>query len=150
MRLFLIVLATILTCSTAEARRYHPQTNTPPQLAFNFFQPAPQPSNRGYTRYVSHPAGCPRRNFCGCGLSVHFFGKPIRALYLSSEWGRRFVSAIAAPGMAAWRHGHVFGLLHHIRGDIWMVYDANSGGHKTRIHPRSIRGYRIVNPRQPR
>jgi hypothetical protein len=28
-----------------------------------------------------------------------------------------------------------------------MAYDANSGGHATRIHARSLRGYTVVNPR---
>jgi hypothetical protein len=49
--------------------------------------------------------------------------------------------------MAAARRGHVFVLEAHVGGDEWMVYDANSGGHATRIHVRSIRGYTIVNPR---
>lgn len=96
---------------------------------------------------VAHPHGCPARNFCGCGLSVHFFGKSIRDLWLARNW-LRFPHAMAAEGMAAVKRGghHVFGLLRHIAGDTWMVYDANSGGHRTRIHPRSIRGYIIVNP----
>jgi hypothetical protein len=42
----------------------------------------------------------------------------------------------------------VFVLESQIRGDLWMVYDANSGGHRTRVHPRSISGYRIVDPRR--
>ena len=40
----------------------------------------------------------------------------------------------------------MFVLRHHIRGATWMVYNANSGGRKTRVYPRSIAGWTIVNP----
>jgi hypothetical protein len=52
--------------------------------------------------------------------------------------------------MAAARRGHVFVLKQHIRGMIWLVFDANSGGRKTRMHPRSIAGFVIVNPHRSR
>jgi hypothetical protein len=52
--------------------------------------------------------------------------------------------------MAAARAHHVMVLESHISGDVWMVYDANSGGGATRIHPRSIAGYVIVDPHQAR
>lgn len=90
------------------------------------------------------PAGCPWR-FCGCGASLHLFGRIIPALNLAANW-LRFPRAAPAPKMAAARRGHVFVLERHIRGNIWLAYDANSGGHRTRIHPRSIAGYTIVNP----
>jgi len=48
--------------------------------------------------------------------------------------------------MAAVRRHHVFVLRQHVSGNIWLVYDANSGGRKTRIHHRPIGGYVIVNP----
>jgi hypothetical protein len=48
--------------------------------------------------------------------------------------------------MVAVRRHHVFVLEAHLGGDQWQVYDANSGGHATRIHARSIAGYQIVNP----
>jgi hypothetical protein len=48
--------------------------------------------------------------------------------------------------MAAVRRHHVFVLEQHIEGNTWLAYDANSGGHATRLHPRSIAGYVIVNP----
>jgi len=48
--------------------------------------------------------------------------------------------------MAAVRPGHVFVLEQHLSGDVWLVYDSNSGGQKTRVHPRSIAGYAVVNP----
>jgi hypothetical protein len=49
--------------------------------------------------------------------------------------------------MAAARRGHVFVLKQHIQGNTWLVYDANSGGGKARMHARSISGFTIVYPR---
>ena len=95
---------------------------------------------------VSHPPGCPSRAFCGCGASVEVFGRPVRSLWLAANW-YRFPRSYPAPGMAAVRRHHVFVLRQHLGGNVWMVYDANSGGRATRVHPRSIAGYTIVNPR---
>jgi hypothetical protein len=47
-----------------------------------------------------------------------------------------------APGMVAARRGHVFVLERHMRGNIWIVHDSNSGRHRTRVHPRSIVGFK--------
>jgi hypothetical protein len=90
------------------------------------------------------PAGCPR-SFCGCGASIRVFGRIVPGLNLASNW-LRFPRAAPAPGMVAARHGHVFVLEQHLEGDTWMAYDANSGGHATRVHARSLRGYTVVNP----
>ena len=98
------------------------------------------------TALTSHPAGCPARAFCGCGAAVRVFGHPVRELFLASNWFK-FPRASPASGMVAVRHGHVFVLEEHAQGNEWLVYDANSGGHQTRIHHRSIAGYTIVNPR---
>lgn len=98
---------------------------------------------------VAHPAGCPRRAFCGCGAAVRVFGSPIRSLWLAANW-LRFPRTSPAPGMVAARRGHVFVLEQHLGGNVWQVYDANSGGRKTRIHARSIAGYVIVNPHAAR
>ena len=92
-----------------------------------------------------HPAGCPKRAFCGCGASVKVFGKPVRDLYLARNW-YRFPRSQPAPGTVAVRRHHVFVLQHHVAGDVWMVYDANSGKRQTRLHHRSIAGWAIVNP----
>lgn len=100
----------------------------------------------GETQILPHPAGCSYRLFCGCGASVRVFGHPVRDLYLASNWGR-FPSAQLAPGMAAWRHGHVFIVEAILGGNMVMAYDANSGNHLTRLHPRSVAGYHIVDPR---
>ncbi len=90
------------------------------------------------------PAGCPYR-FCGCGASLHLFGKIIPSLNLAANW-LRFPRAEPAPRMAAARRGHVFVLERHIAGNVWLVHDSNSGRGKTRLHARSIAGYVVVNP----
>ena len=95
---------------------------------------------------VSHPSGCPSRSFCGCGSALRVFGHHVRDLWLAANWFR-FPGASPAPGMAAVRRHHVFILEAHLGGDVWSVYDPNSGHHLTRIHARSIAGYKIVNPR---
>lgn len=77
---------------------------------------------------------------------MEVFGKPIRSLWLARNW-LKFPRAAPAPGMAAARRGHVFVLREHRRGNVWLVYDANSGGRKTRLHERSIAGFTVVNPR---
>ncbi|SCB16888.1 hypothetical protein GA0061098_1002183 [Bradyrhizobium shewense] len=91
------------------------------------------------------PAGCPS-SFCGCGAALRVFGRIVPELNLAANW-LRFPRTSPAPGMVAARRGHVFVLEQHLGGDVWMAYDANSGGHTTRIHARSLRGYAIVNPR---
>jgi hypothetical protein len=90
------------------------------------------------------PSGCPR-SFCGCGASLRVFGRIVPELNLASNW-LRFPRTSPAPGMVAARHGHVFVLEQHLEGNTWMAYDANSGGHATRLHARSLQGYTIVNP----
>lgn len=94
---------------------------------------------------VAHPAGCPARAFCGCGAAVRVFGRPVRELWLAANW---FKFSIASPahGMAGVRRHHVIVLESHVGGDIWLVYDPNSGGHATRIHEVDISRYTIVNP----
>ena len=91
------------------------------------------------------PAGCPS-SFCGCGAALRVFGHHVPELNLAANW-LRFPRTSPAPGMVAARRGHVFVLEQHLGGDMWMAYDANSGGHSTRMHPRSLRGYTVVNPR---
>ena len=77
---------------------------------------------------------------------MRVFGAPVRSLWLAAEWKRRFPAASPAPGMVAARAHHVMVLEQHVQGAVWMVYDANSGRHQTRVHARSIAGFRIVNP----
>lgn len=90
------------------------------------------------------PSGCPHR-FCGCGASLHLFGKIIPRLNLAANW-LRLPRAAPAPNMAAARRGHVMVLKRHLGGSTWLVFDANSGGGKTRLHARSIVGFVIVDP----
>ncbi len=124
-RLILTAMAAVCLLSpTAEARRYR------------------QP---GASTIVSHPVGCPRRAFCGCGASVEVFGRPIRNLFLAANW-LKFPRTSPAPNMVAARRGHVFVLKQHIAGSTWLVFDANSGRRQTRIHHRSIAGFAIVDP----
>lgn len=73
------------------------------------------------------------------------FGRIIPSLNLARNW-LLFRHTTAAPGMAAANHRHVFVLERHIAGKVWLVYDANSGGHRIRRHPRSIAGFVIVDP----
>lgn len=90
------------------------------------------------------PAGCPSR-FCGCGASLHLFGRIVPGLNLAANW-LRFPRTNPAPKMVAARRGHVFVLEQHIAGNTWLVHDSNSGGHRTRLHARSISGFVIVDP----
>lgn len=107
------------------------------------------PSN-GYSmasdeRVIGHPEGCPRSAFCGCGASVRIFGYPIRDLYLASNWFK-FAHAAPGPGMVAVRNHHVF-VIEQVNGDGTVVaWDANSGGHATRIHTVSLSGYSVRDP----
>lgn len=113
------------------------------------YTPRTEARQRTSGTIVSHPAGCPSRAFCGCGAAVRVFGRPIRSLWLAANW-LKFPRTSPAPGMVAARRGHVFVLEAHLGGNTWRVYDANSGGRKTRIHARSIAGYSIVNPHAAR
>lgn len=114
------------------------------QLGFGSAQQRYRPAAYG-GQVVAHPAGCPSRAFCGCGASVRVFGHSVRDLWLASNWFR-FPRAAPGAGMVAVRRHHVFVLEADLGGGVWQVYDANSGGHATRIHARSIAGYTIVNP----
>lgn len=94
---------------------------------------------------LPHPSGCPRTAFCGCGVSVKVFGRPVRDLYLASNW-RKFPSASPGPGMVTWRPGHVMYIEAMDANGNATVYDPNSGGHRTHRYTRSLAGFRIVNP----
>lgn len=92
------------------------------------------------------PHECPKVAFCGCALAKRVFGSAKRELWLAANWFR-FRRTNPAPHMVAVRRHHVMQLINHIRGSQWVVWDPNSGGHKTRVHIRSIVGYTIVDPR---
>lgn len=153
-------LALVASTGAARARHHHHRaTAPPPEACGDVMRPCwglatapPAPTRQRVPQgrqaaIVGHPAGCPTRAFCGCGASVRVFGHPVRGLYLAANW-LRFPRAAPAPGMVAARRGHVFVLEQQLDSNgTWMVYDANSGGHATRVHARSIAGYVIVNPR---
>jgi hypothetical protein len=90
------------------------------------------------------PAGCPRA-YCGCGASIHLFGRIIPRLNLATNW-LSFPRANPAPKMVAVRRGHVFVLERQVEGNIWLVHNSNAGRGATRVHQASIAGYAIVNP----
>ena len=94
---------------------------------------------------VAHPRGCPANSFCGCGVALHVFGHPVRSLWLAANW-LSFPRANPAPGMVAVRRGHVFAILQNEGNGRVLAYDPNSGHHKTRIHVRSLAGFKVVNP----
>jgi hypothetical protein len=167
-RIFLAALALVCASSIAEARPRHKPTQFAPEC-FTIMpcEGAVRPSGlldgvrsirvkmkrerlaeisaTAVSQVIgSRPAGCPRR-FCGCGASLHLFGRIIPSLNLAANW-LRFPRAAPAPKMVAARRGHVFVLEQHVSGDTWMVHDSNSGGHRTRLHARSISGFTIVDP----
>lgn len=128
MRLFLGLLALLLLTYPADAKKRKHQIVT---------------YDEG--QIVGHPSGCPSRAFCGCGVSVKIFGHPVKNLFLASNWFK-FPRTSPAPGMVAVRRGHVMAIMAVDGNGNATVYDPNSGGHKTRIHLRSLAGYIVVNP----
>lgn len=111
-------------------------------LALFLFEPV-SISTAEATIVGSRPAGCPAR-YCGCATArkVGLRGAKwnLAANYLTLP------RASCAPGMVAARRGHVFVIqVCHGNGTV-TAWDPNSGGGKTRIHKRSLRGYTVVNP----
>ena len=90
------------------------------------------------------PAGCPWR-YCGCEVSLKVFGRIIPELNLAYNW-RKFPHSSPASGMVAYRSGHVFLIESVVDPQTVVAYDPNSGGHRTRIHTVSLRGFTVVNP----
>lgn len=154
-KFLLVACGLLLIASSAEARphhrhyRHHHYRVQPVQTDWNWNQPFQQPQIRttevrGQGVVGGRPPGCPRA-FCGCGASIELFGRIIPSLNLAANW-LRFPPASPGYNMVGARRGHVFVLKQHVAGDIWLVKDYNSGGHLTRLHERSIRGYSIRNP----
>lgn len=94
---------------------------------------------------MPHPEGCPRRAFCGCGVSLYVFGERVRSLYLAANW-LKYPRAEPGPGKVAARRGHVMAILRSYGDGTALVYDPNSGRHQTRIRRRSLAGFVVVNP----
>lgn len=104
-----------------------------------------QRASKGDAQVVSHPVGCPHTQFCGCGVSVKVFGYPVKELFAAANW-RHFPTVAPAPGMVAWRWHHVFVIEQVLDANTVLAYDPNSGGHLTRVHSVSLRGFQVVNP----
>ena len=92
---------------------------------------------------VEHPSGCPHRLFCACGVSMKIWGK---AKHMAARDFFKYPRAAPAPGMVAVRTHHVMYIMGVDANGNATVYDPNSGGHQTRIHTRSLRGYGVRNP----
>lgn len=115
----------------------------------SFARRAEHSGERVATQIVGgRPAGCPHA-FCGCGASLYKFGRIIPELNLAWNWAVKFprISAgEAGNGDAAVRRGHVAIVLANLGNGDYKLYDANSGGHQTRIHVRHLAGYIFVRP----
>lgn len=90
------------------------------------------------------PAGCPHA-YCGCGLRK-YLGIADPDLNLARAWGRKYPRVAARSGAVAVRSHHVFLLEEQVDGILWRVRDFNSGGGRSRVHVRSVRGYSFVDP----
>lgn len=163
MKMLVVLLAALFITTSAEAKHrhiHHHRHHVTHVTPCSFFCPTPSPRGVAIAnklnfggpvyhdrlgRVVANPAGCPRTAFCACGAAVRVFGAPIRALWTAASWFK-FPRSAPVPGSVAVRSHHVFVLEADLGGGVWEVYDANSGGHLTRIHSRSIAGYTIVNP----
>ena len=138
MAAFAVALLTVVSTSAQARHRHH-------HYRHHYQHHRIYRGDFGDTQIVSHPSGCPRIAFCGCGAAVEIFGRPIRELWLAANW-LRFPRAFPAPGMVAVRQHHVF-VIREVHGDgTVLAYDANSGGHRTRIHNVSLRGYSVRDP----
>lgn len=91
-----------------------------------------------------HPAGCPARLFCGCGVATKVFGEPRRDLWSASA-RYKFPRASLSPGNVIVTPHHVQ-YIDHFDGDGAVCYDPNSGGGLTRMHACRLGGT-IVSPR---
>ena len=96
---------------------------------------------------VSHPAGCPRVSFCGCGVALKVFGHAVRSLWLAANWYRFPRSSPAAGNVAIFGRHHVAYIIAAHGDGTATLYDPNSGHHLTRIHRVSLRGAVVVAPR---
>lgn len=98
------------------------------------------------SQILPHPAGCPRRLFCGCGAAQEVGLSHRRDLWLAANW-LRFPAAQPGAGMVAANRRHVMVIRQYLGNNQALVYNANGGGGRTYLHVRSLAGYKIVNPR---
>lgn len=154
------LLSAIAQPARADVDRHAPQTGASethaarPAIAARAARPRAGQAHAGVASedLGGRPAECHIRirgrliPFCGCALSVKLFGRVIPALMLAANW-RDFPPAAPAPDMVAARRGHVFLLVRHVEGDTWIVWDANSGRGRIRMHARRLVGFSVHNPR---
>jgi len=95
---------------------------------------------------VSHPAGCPRSLFCGCGVSVRVFGHPVPSLFQAKAWKRFRRTTPHAGAVVIFGSYHVAYIEQSYGDGTALLYDPNSGGGATRLHRRSITGLTVVDP----
>ena len=93
---------------------------------------------------LPHPAGCPRRAFCGCGVAVRVFGRPDKSLWRAAAWYRFPRTSPRAGAVAVWNHHVAF--IESVAANGAILYDPNSGHHLTRRHVGSLSGATIVDP----
>jgi len=100
-------------------------------------------------RIVDHPSGCPHVRFCGCGVALRVFGKAIAkgGLAVAAAWRQFPRAAPAAGNVVVFGNRHVAYIEAVDANGNAVLYDPNSGGHKTRIHTRNISWAWVVNPR---
>lgn len=91
------------------------------------------------------PAGCPQR-FCGCALSLKFFGIIKPALNIAENWKGFEQVAFGSYNTVAARRGHALAVIARVEGTRYQVWDPNSGGGRIRIHVRDLRGFTFHNP----
>jgi len=91
-----------------------------------------------YCAIVSVPAPRLRQGYGGQACGGHGVAPQSR---------RRHGGRARVRGSDAARPHHAVIIRDYLGDGRALVYDANSGGHLTRIHVRSLRGYSIRNPR---
>jgi hypothetical protein len=151
MKLAFAILAMLCLISTSQAREIHHHARHHLERHSVHISSVHRHHRYGHhavsvaAQELPHPAGCPSVSFCGCGAAIEVFGRPVRDLWLASNWFR-FPSTSPAPGMVAVRQHHVM-VIRSVTGQgRAVVFDANSGHHRTQVHEVSLAGYSIRNP----
>jgi hypothetical protein len=118
-------------------------------LAAKLSHASPRQMRAENVQVISHPSGCPARQFCACGLA-RYWGIWKASLNLAANWAREFPRAHGpAVGVAAVRgdRHHVVGIVGGSPG-AWQVVDFNSGGHQSHQYTAaSFPGYFFVQVR---